>query len=106
MSFWESCRVRRNFQRIRNTSFFKFAFSSIDVVLHRHEDDSIFELFTLNPVLFHNLLDLTKQLQCCVSWEFFHSSRLVLRQLNAIHDNSGDFMNHSIFQASIDRGYS
>ena len=86
MSFKKSFHVRLNFSRIRNTHLFVSICCPIDVVIHRHEDDSIFELFTLNPALFHRPLDLTKHLQYCVSWKFSTRTRLVLRQYHPIHD--------------------
>ena len=57
------------------------------VVVHPDEDDSISELFRLNPVLSHRHLDFTKQLQCCVSLENLSTrTRLILRRYNPIHD--------------------
>ena len=47
--------------------FLCFRLSPIDVVVYRHEDNSIFELFKLNSLVFHRPSDLMKQLQCCVS---------------------------------------
>ena len=63
MSFRKSSCVRLNFERIRNTHFFVCIFCPTDVIVHRQEDDSIFELFRSDPVLCHLLLDITKQLQ-------------------------------------------
>ena len=58
-----------NIQRISSTHSFVSIFRAIDFAVHRHEDDSIFELIWLDPVLCHRLLNLMKQLQCCVSNE-------------------------------------
>ena len=63
-----------------------FSTSPIDVVVYRHEDDSVFELFKLNILLIHRRLDLTKQLQCRVSWKNVTRTTLVLRQYHPIHD--------------------
>ena len=70
----------------------------IDVVVHRHEDDSIFEQFRLDPVLCQRPLDLTKQLQCCVSWEIFHSSSTSSSSMPSHSRYSRDFMKHSSFR--------
>ena len=68
------------------------------VVAHLDEDDSINELFRLNPVLSHRHLDFTKQLQCCVSLENLSTrTRLILCRYNPIHDIQWDLVNHSIF---------
>ena len=45
-----------------------FGVCPIDVDVHPHENGSISELFRLDPVLCHRSWDLSKQLQCCVSW--------------------------------------
>ena len=71
MSFRDSLCVRRNFSCLRNTVP---SFPACHQVMHRYEDDSIFEPCRLNPVLVYRPLDLTKQLQCCESWENVHSS--------------------------------
>ena len=90
MSFWKSVCVILNFFRIRNTHFQLYIFCPSDFVEHRqhwHEDDSISEMFTSDPVLCHRLLDFTKQIQCCVcAGKYSTRTRLILRRFRAIHD--------------------
>ena len=63
--------------------FLYFLLHPIHVVVHRHEDDSIFDLFNS---------DFPKHLQCCVSWENFHSSTTGSRSKPSIHETSRIFM--------------
>ena len=59
MSFRRFCGVCSNISRIRDANFIASFLSPIDVVAHRHEDDSIFELYgptIMFPDLFSDFL--------------------------------------------------
>ena len=47
--------------------------SPYDVIEHRHEDNSTFELFWFAHFV-HEFLDFLDELQCGESWEIFHSN--------------------------------
>ena len=69
MSELEAFCVIVDFFGIRKTFIVMSFLSPIEVVGHRHEDDSVFKFFWTCLTICHFVLTLLKNLQCCVSWE-------------------------------------
>ena len=63
-----------------------FGVCPIDIVVHRHEDGSISELFRLDPVLRHFSLDLEAAAVFCVLGKVSTRTRRFLRVFLPIHN--------------------
>ena len=71
MSLWESVCVSLDFRRVRNTLVdVFFTLRPIDVIVHRHEDGSIFRFLKFDSVVCHLPLNLVEQIQCGPSIDF------------------------------------
>ena len=95
----------RYIEGIRNTEFFDSSFSSHNVIVHWHEDDSSLDLPSFTLYFSHHVLNLCEDLQCSESCEIFHSNSIGRSiQSNSWHWN--EFRNQSIFSFQALTGFS
>ena len=71
MSEWECSCTLGHIDEIGDTNFLVLRLTPHDVSIHRHEDDSSFELFWLTNHVLHHFLNLGEKLQPGKSWEIF-----------------------------------
>ena len=59
---------------IASTAFFIAFSAAANVIVRRHEDDSILQTFSLNVAFLHHVLDCPEELRRSVPWENIHSN--------------------------------